>query len=299
MLIIHHHLYVDFPKEKSFRIRPHSDTQIGNPDTDMALVRRMVKETAEDPLALSLGAGDIIDTDRPSARVLRTSAYAGRESELAQEDMKRMDWLDHHIIPLWKPMVKSKNIKRGFGLLGELDGHHHEVYQNGMTSTEYLMRSLRDDGGHCKYLGEMMCYVVLHVHRVGQTKSEFTITIHLQHGAGGSQYISSDMTALERKTTPYFEADIFLRGHSTKKYGAMRPILYPSRSEDHPQLLEKTIVMANTGGYLRGYGPGAKANYVEAAGLAPVTLGHVVIHVKLCRDDLSGKRMYPEFSVEV
>ena len=57
--------------------------------------------------------------------------------------------------------------------------------------------------------------------------------------------------------------------------------------------------MVNTGGYMRGYGPGPKASYVEAMALAPVTLGHVTIRVKLRRDTVARHAlMYPEYTVE-
>lgn len=300
MLIVHHHVFLDYSKEKEFRIRPHSDIQYGNADVDERALEKTIKETSEDPWCLSVGAGDLIDTDRPSTRAKRVAAYAGREAELTQDDMKRMNWLDTHFIPKMVRMCKSPNQKRGFGLIGEIDGHHYELYQSGMTSTEYILNKMRSKGVVGKYLGEMMSYIVLHVHFTNQpTLSPLRILIHLQHGAGGSQYISSDLTQLERKTSPYFEADIFIRGHSTKKYGALRPILYPSSSEKNPTLLEKTIVMVNTGGYLNGYGPGPKASYVEAMALAPVTLGHVVIHVKIRRDYTARHtHLYPEYTIE-
>ena len=144
MLIIHHNLYLDFRKEKEFRIRPHSDTQLGHPDVYMELVKEMIKETADDPLCVSLGAGDIIDSDRPSTRLRKLAAFIGRDAELSQDDMKKMAWIDKDVYPMWLKMARSKNLKRGFGLLGEIDGHHHELYRNGQTSTQYLMRKLRN-----------------------------------------------------------------------------------------------------------------------------------------------------------
>jgi len=296
---------MDFKKEKEFRIRPHSDIQWGHPDVDARLVQRLIDETASDDMCVSIGAGDLIDSDRPSTRIKKIIAFAGRESELSQDDMKKMSWLDKEVVPMWAKMAASKNWKRGFGLIGEIDGHHHELYRNGMTSTQYIMRQVRNKIKYdpknplCRYLGEMMCYVVLHVKDTRpKSQQSFTITIHLQHGVGGSQYIATDMTKLERQTTPYWEADIFLRGHSTKKYAAMRPMLYPSRSRINPELKEKTIVMANTGGYMKGYGPGPKPSYVEQFALAPVTLGHVVIRVRLRKDGKHNDNTYPEFSVE-
>lgn len=308
MQIFHHHIWVDFAKEKSFRIRPHGDTQLqparddGYNPVDMHLFERDFAETAKDPLCLSIGVGDIIDSDRPSARVLRTAAYAGREGELTQDDKKRQDWIDRSVFPYWRPLVQSPNASRGFGLIGDLDGHHHEHYQNNTTSTEYLMQKLRQfthKNARARYLGEMMCYVIIHVHSTnGKSHQGFNIVMHVQHGQGGSSYIGNDMASLEKKTSNYFVADIFLRGHSTKKWAAVRPILYPSKSETHPQLQEKQIVMVNTGGYLRGYHPGPKAEYVEHAGLNPCTLGSVVIHVNIRADGLRSGNVYPEFRVE-
>lgn len=299
---------MNFSKEKEFLIWPHSDLQLqpdednGYNPVDMALLRKDFAEKAKHPLCVSLGAGDIIDSDRPSARTIRTAAYAGREGELTQDDKKRQEWIAKHVLPLFKPLVQSQNAARGFGLIGELDGHHHERYQNNTTSTEALMTMLRPfshKSARPKYLGEMMCYVILHVHDTNpKSHSGFKITMHVQHGQGGSSYIGNDMAHLEKKASTMFVGDVFLRGHSTKKYGAIRPILYASKNEDYPQLLEKQIALVNTGGYLRGYHPGPRAGYVEAAGLNPCTLGSVMLHVKIRRDGIKSGSVYPEFRVE-
>lgn len=308
MLILHHHVYVDFAREKSFRIRPHGDTQLqpdednGYNPVDMNLLKKDFTEASKDPLCITFGVGDIIDSDRPSARTIRTAAYAGREGELTQDDKKRQEWIAKHVLPLWRPLVMSPNAKRGFGLIGEMDGHHHERYQNNTTSTEALLTMLRPfshKAARPRYMGEMMAYIIVHVHDTNpRTKHGFNIVIHAQHGQGGSSYIGNDMASLEKKTSSYFMADMFVRGHSTKKWAAVRPMLYPSKSEDHPQLLEKQLVMVNSGGYLRGYHPGPKAGYVEAAGLNPCTLGSVVIHVKIHKDSVRNSSVYPEFRVE-
>ena len=296
MKIVHRRLYLDFSKQKSFRIIPHADLQLGHPDVDLSLLKRDIEEASNDPYCVTLGLGDLIDSDRPSARIIRTSAYAGREDALRQEDEKKQAWIDKKVIPLLLPLTQSPNTKQGFGLLGELDGHHHEQYQDGTTSTQYIISRLKElnPEATCSYLGEMSCYVILHVHDIKDTSHTFTLVVHAQHGTNTGSFIGSDLSNLEKKSSAYFEADIFLRGHSTKKYAVPKTLLYPSRKETAPYLMQKTIILANTGGYMKGYGNSEKASYVERAGLMPVALGHIIVEVFIRKDKAHNSSVYPE-----
>ena len=111
MLIVHHTIHMNFAKEKEFRIRPHSDIQWGHRDVDMDLVNKMISETAKDDMCISLGCGDVIDSDRPSMRMKKIVAFAGRDDEIDQDDMKKMDidspnMSDAKMMSLWNPPVE-------------------------------------------------------------------------------------------------------------------------------------------------------------------------------------------------
>ena len=56
-------------------------------------------------------------------------------------------------------------------------------------------------------------------------------------------------------------------------------MLYMSEAEP-PGLLSKSVVFANTGGFMRGYLEG-EVTYVEKKMMAPAKLGYIVVNAKM------------------
>src|SRR3990167_10467693 len=108
------------------------------------------------------------------------------------------------------------------------------------------------------------------------------ISIFATHGCGGSSYSFSDLQNLERKIMPFWDCDIFLRGHSTKVYVVHgHPLNYiPKRNPNGKDILtihKRNRLLVNTGGFMEGYTQG-NSSYVEYANIPPCALGWTVIN---------------------
>ena len=164
--------------------------------------------------------------------------------------------------------------------MGLLEGHHFHTYASGMTSTMELCQMLG-----VPYLGRM-AYIRL-VFQAGAKQGRpdpahrWAMKIHAQHGDGGAAMIGPDIANLERKTVPYRDADLFLRGHSTKKWAA--PFEYQDMNNyGAPKIIRREKWMVNTGGFMSGYIEG-RETYVSNMNMPPARLGYVTVHVRLER----------------
>jgi hypothetical protein len=102
---------------------------------------------------------------------------------------------------------------------------------------------------------------------------------------------------------PYWDADIFLMGHMTKMSLAPVNRISPRwAGRQGPELIHRKIVLVGTGGFAKGYVPGARqgqvarGGYVEQWLLSPAALGSPVIKAVWQHQD----RTYaPTITVEV
>lgn len=285
---------LDAGRARRLDLFPVGDIQYGVESFDQHLYRQLLDEIAAseaDPsgVTLTIGMGDYSDFFRPTNR--------GKIASMAGDDRDLLKGLDEVLEPHVRNVYHQ--IKRVFKpgrCLGLLEGHHYFRFSDGSTTTQRLCRMLG-----VPYLG-LSCFVSLQISggkRAGQGLHSWKQVIHAQHGEGGAQYIASDLPKLERSTMPFFEADLYLRGHSTKVYtapftrlAAMSPVHDVTNSSwKRGCLLPKRAGMkdikgwmVNTGGFMRGYVEGdAEGTYVEKKRLAPAPLGYAKVELHLKR----------------
>lgn len=256
---------------RTYRIRPFGDIQFGSKGFDNFLWERYVKEVVEDEDGFTIGMGDYTDLFRPTIRGrLRGIVCDDDDASENFDDLhrKHMEIVAKKLVPV---------VKAGRGCLGLVDGHHFYTYSDTrMTSTQYLCNMLQaDTGKKVPYLGEMSAFIAMKfLHsKTGNTN----LVIHTQHGEGGAQYIGTDMAKLERRTAPSFQADLYLRGHSTKLYAGGHDILMPSPKGSG--VIHRSVLLVNTGGFMRAY-DGLRASYVEKKMMPPARLGWATVHIK-------------------
>lgn len=273
MQLLNRRIFVENPIRVN--LRPVCDFQWGAAGFDEDLFQQMYREAVADRHSLTIGLGDYVDSWRPTIRERFQNAMSGDVGAQEQLDNMHRDHMDKLI----KKLHLKELFSAGYGCLGLLDGHHYLKYLNGDTSTKYLCRVLG-----VPYLGEMSAFVRMSFSSKNEkSKSIGDLVIHAQHGEGGSQYIASDTAKIERKTIPNFEADIYLRGHSTKLYSGGTDVLHITKSEP-PRLIAKPKVWLNAGGFMRGYLEG-ETTYVEKKMLAPAKLGYGVVHIARVSDN--------------
>lgn len=263
MILREHH--IDLGKVTTFNLYPVGDLQFGAPGFDEALWKQWTETIRKDPNALTIGMGDYSDHWRPTnqAKIAGITAY-DKEFKDSLDEMYRT----HNR----KILAKLERYIKPGRCLGLLSGHHEYTYASGISSTQELCEWLR-----VPYLSELG-FIRL---TFGSSRIQWKCVIHAQHGQGGASFINSDVPNIERKTAPYWDADLFLRGHSTKKWAAPIPIMRMNE-KGMPRLVAFEKWMVNTGGFMRGFLEG-EPTYVSKSNMPPAALGYVVVHLKLQR----------------
>src|SRR3990167_734659 len=163
------------------------------------------------------------------------------------------------------------------------DGHHNWKFQDGTTATQRLCRDLKTN------YGEWMAYNTLHFKMKSRT-SVNCIDILSMHGTGNAQMASTDARWLESRMWPGWDADIYVRGHSTKLSALEVSKNY--RKHRGTGFYSKSAHLLNCGGFCNGYTNGNGTSYVEMAGFLPSPLGWCVAKLEI--KQLSHRRRVKE-----
>lgn len=261
---MHLHRYDIAINSRRFRIRPFGDLQIGQHGFRKDLWQRWKADAIADKDSYVIGLGDYSDTFRPTIRARLNGVFA--------DDPESGEQLDDMVAAQVQRLAVELTPLKG-RIIGLLEGHHfHRYARTGTTSTQHLCDLLK-----CKYLGEL-AMIQLAVKRAGSDRD--VIELFAAHGRGGSQFSHGDMANLERNIMPFWDADIYLRGHSTKVYTAPGSDLYQLHRKQNGELVirKKHRILVNTGGFMDGYLEGS-SSYVERANMAPAALGWATIEV--------------------
>lgn len=263
------------PMEETI-IMPISDVQYGVAACDVDRFKRHI-QWGVDHGAYYLGLGDYVDFASPSNRSLLGRAIAGGElydtvtHALENQAEETLDELEDILAP---------TIGRWLGLT---TGHHGWQFQDGTNTDMRLAGYLQ-----APYLGD--CGIVNiqfaltpEMKQNHRTRPSFSIWAH--HGRGSGQLQSAPLNKLERMAAAWDGVDVFLMAHHHKKVSTklqrVRPVF--GRNGRH-KLVHRNVILAATGGFLKGYmagntdGGGRPAGtYVEKGMLTPVALGGTVL----------------------
>jgi len=242
----------------------HNDAS-GN--SDLEKLRRHISWGMERG-AYFLGMADYVDLASPSNRqqLLGAKVYDSVYDALDAQAYKAVEQL----YEIMKPTVGR--------WLGLLTGHHYWQFQDGDTSDCWLARKFQ-----APFLGDCAMIRCQFAEPQGKPRAAFTIWCH--HGTGSGMTVASPLNRLER-VVEYFDADVYLIGHQHKLVGAPMDRLYVNWNRKPPQVEHRTVIVACTGGWLRGYQGGsrrggkAQGTYVEKKMLSPTALGGVVISAR-------------------
>lgn len=261
------HRYDSFSGSRHLRIRPFGDLQFGAKGFRKDLWERWKRDALVDKESFLIGMGDYSDSFRPTIDKRITAIMADDRSAGGQLDDMVVREMSH-IADMLKPFRNR--------IIGLLEGHHHHRLLSGVTSTQVLCQILK-----VKYLGFES---VIRIGFCSSKKSKGSklhaniVDIFATHGCGGSVYSASDLQNLERKIMPFWDCDIFLRGHSTKVYCVPgHPLNYLSSHEPY-RIMQKNRLLVNTGGFMEGHIEG-ESTYVEHFNMPPCALGWAVIDV--------------------
>lgn len=269
--------YMAESHSRSIRIMPFGDLQKGEPGFNKELWQEWKRQALSDPNAYLIGMGDYLDKFRPTIRhavdsiLIKDQEAKHQFDEMIMEDMQKF-------------AEELKPFKHR--IIGLHTGHHKiDFSAGGINSDQYLGQLLG-----CKYLG-FLSFINLVIARGNPEKKSklnkkpirVSVKIFSTHGCGGSSFSHSDMANLERKIMPFWDADIFLRGHSAKVYAAAGAPLFKlsrGRNGTPPKIRRHVRWIINTGGFMEGYVRNA-TTYVEEKNLPPAALGWVTIEIRV------------------
>ena len=257
-------------------IMPISDVQYGVAACDVDRFRKHIQWGVEHN-AYYIGLGDYVDFASPSNRSRLQSLIASGQlydtvtGVLNEQAQQTLD----EVIDILAP-TKGR-------WLGLTTGHHQWQFSDGTTTDMRLAAALE-----APYLGD--CGIVNVQFELTpamkashRTQPSFNIWAH--HGNGAGQMAGAPLNKLERMASAWDGVDVFLMAHHHKKVTTklqrVRPVF--GRTGRH-KLVHRNVILACTGGFLKGYmvgnsdGGGRPAGtYVEKAMLTPVALGGTVL----------------------
>ena len=245
---------------------PIGDVQLNPVDPPNHRLRSHIEWALTQPNPYFIGMGDYIDVASPSnrSRIQAANLYDSVQDVLehgAQQGVEQ-----------FKELVRGTEGR----WLGMLHGHHFYEFRDGSTSDTRLCNLLGTT-----FLGS--CAFVRLVFKRQSSKGTLACTVWAHHGAGSGMKASAPLNRLEN-IVHYFDADIYLMGHMSKKVGAPLDQLYMTHKSPH-KLEHRTKIIAGTGGFSQGYKQGSKyglharGSYVEQGMMTPAALGGVAIRI--------------------
>lgn len=122
-----------------------------------------------------------------------------------------------------------------------------------------------------------------------RSTSIYTIILHSLHGGSGATTIAGIINKLRRVSEGTANSRIVLMGHTHRAFTLfLDPKLYIPRI-GKLKLKSESILVANTGSFLRGYIEGT-SSYVEEKGYSPIDLGTVDIKITPDKNLIGGSR---------
>lgn len=245
---------------------PIGDVQLNPVDPPNTRLRAHIEWALTQPNPYFIGMGDYIDVASPSnrSRIQAANLYDSVQDVLENGAQKGVEQ--------FKELVRGTEGR----WLGLLHGHHFYEFRDGSTSDTRLCSLLGTT-----YLGSC-AFVRLSFKRIN-AGGALSCTIWAHHGAGSGMKASAPLNRLEN-IVHYFDADVYLMGHMSKKVGAPLDQLYMTHK--NPARIEhRTKIIAGTGGFSQGYkqnskhGLYARGSYVEQAMMTPAALGGVAIRI--------------------
>lgn len=216
--------------------------------------------------ATFLGMGDPLDFTSDSQRAIIAPL---RDSTKKQ--------LDDFMTERTERFAEMMNFTKG-RWIGMLEGNHRWQFQDGTTTDQLLCRKLG-----CEFLGTS---ALIRISQGVSGHDEADCKIYAHHGVGGGRTAGGHLTRLE-DLLKSFDADIYLMGHVHTKVNDPIDRQYVSKEGIH---YHRTMLMARTGGWLRGYVSSppkgldvpaieSRGSYVEAKAMMPTSLGGLCIGI--------------------
>lgn len=224
----------------------------------------------QDRNALFLGMGDYDDMASQSERAILINP------DLHDDTKWTIDDIYTERIARFVKEIKFMQPR----IIGMLEGNHYGVFSSGgITTTQMMCELLR-----CRYLGVNAFIRLAFVYGSKRT----SIDIFAHHGKGASRLIGGSLNTVEQMIANA-EADIFLQGHDHQRSAGKVNRLHLQHGGDGLVLRDKTMIVARTGSFLRGYIPDHQS-YVVKGVMRPSDIGALKITLTPTREVHKDRR---------
>jgi len=210
-----------------------------------------------DTNTLFLGMGDYDDLASMSERVILVDKGLHDDTKWTLDDI---------YTARLQQFKKEIDFMRG-RLIGLIEGNHYGVFSSGGTTTTQELCNMMK----CRYLGVNGFIRLSFIH--GSKRTSLDIFAH--HGRGAARLIGSDLNTVEQMVSNA-EADIYLMAHSHQRNAGKVSRLHLQNGGDGLVLKDKTMILARTGSFLRGYMPDHQS-YVVRGAMKPSDIGYLKI----------------------
>jgi hypothetical protein len=211
--------------------------------------------------AYFIGMGDYDDLASTSERELLTNKKLHESSFKTLEQL----YLDNT-----KKFARDIEFMRG-RLIGLLGGNHYGEFQNGTNTDQKLCELLG-----CRYLGSNS-FIRLQFQQNNKHQTRMAVDIFAHHGRGGGRTAGGSMNPVQQMGK-IAEADIYLMGDNHQRGVIHESKLRLTQGCGKLKLVQRKILLARTGSFLKGYEEN-EASYIVDAGLPPTDLGVVKIEL--------------------
>lgn len=241
-------------KKDVIKIKPCGDIHFGSSLCDITAFKNYL-ERNDDDKTYFIGIGDLLDSIIAVDPRYEKHNDASFTSAIIDEQTDRM-------FEILEP-YKDRIIGLGLG--------NHEAKVIKFSGTDPIARLCRRLGTReLGYSG--LIKIVLRT----ETGGGRTVIVRYHHGfGGGSRTQGADLTKFS-KDSAYWDADLFLYGHTHKRQADRVPRLGLAGTK----LISRPKIIAICGTYLKTYSDNANVSYSELAGYPPIEVGGLVINIK-------------------
>ena len=247
---VNHPILTD--KLKELHLIPIGDTHVGDPGFDDKLFMDQVRQIQDDPNALCVLTGDMINN------ALKDSVSNVYDAMRPSDEIR-------YFVKLMEP-IKDK-------LIGVINGNHciRTDKHSDISPAEVIAAKL-----NTPYFGDEV-FLKVSFGRTVPHNNQVYYGLFLYHGAGGGRLAGSKVNVVQRMTQVVL-ADIYIAGHTHQISAVPQTIYVPDLRTN--KVNEQKMMCVSTGSYLKRDG------YPAQKGLPPMALGSPTIVMSGKRKDV-------------
>ena len=235
------------------------DVHRNSPNCDVKKWKEFLAEVKKDrPETYFILVGDLFDSFSTSER----KSYVG--GDFHESTTRR--WEEMYAQDV-KNFVKEVEFMKG-RTLAVLGGNHYFMFVDGTTTDQWVASELK-----ARYLG---CNALIRLTlRYARSQGQ-QVDICVHHGLGGGRTSGASINKLQQMAG-YFDADIYLQGHDHNRcVDYINRLGLSNGSHGKIRLVNKKMLLARTGSFLKAYEPKTPSYAVDAM-MPPNDLGALKI----------------------